>query len=347
MEDDSNMDISRAAQERLLEVISTGPQRDVLPSQQDLQKANHSLSRHLPGQGLGLQDTVRHLLDDISPGLNANSLSANYYGFVTGGATPAARIADSVVSTYDQNVQVHLPDQTVATAVEDKALQMLLELLELDPSVWRGRTFTTGATASNVLGLACGREAVLQRPGEVDDAFNPEHHKVRAYADISEMGILAACNRAGIHTFQVLSTMPHSSLSKAASITGLGRANVINIGQAGDPLKFDLELLVKAAQAPGTASILVVSCGEVNTGRFATEGRGEMQQLRVICDRYNIWIHVDGAFGMFGRVLEPGIEYDAIKRGCEGLELADSLTGDAHKILNVVSPPEPRRWVED
>jgi len=38
---------------------------------------------------------------------------------------------------------------------------MLVELLNLGDG-WEGKVFTTGATGSNILGLACGREAVLQ-----------------------------------------------------------------------------------------------------------------------------------------------------------------------------------------
>lgn len=337
MEDENELAISREASQRLLDVISGGLHSDVLPTKEDLQRANTSLSQHLPDQGLGLENTTKHLLDDVAPGLNAASLSANYYGFVTGGVTPAARIADHIVSTYDQNVQVHLPDQTIATTLEDRALQMLQELLDLDPTVWTSRTFTTGATASNVLGLACGRDAALQPPRITTGAWQ----QIKIQDEISEIGLLEACRRASILRFRVLTTMPHSSLLKAASITGLGRAQVVDIAQAKDPLKFDFEKLVNMAQAHQTATILVVSCGEVNTGRFATEGRGEMQQLRHICDRHNIWMHVDGAFGVFGRALEPGLEFDAIKRGCEGLELADSITGDAHKLLNVVSWSEP------
>lgn len=337
MEDENNIAISQVVSQRLLNVLSSGVHSDVLPTKEDLQRASTSLSRHLPDKGLGLEETTKHLLDDVAPGLNASSQSANYYGFITGGVTPAARIADNIVSTYDQNVQVHLPDQTIATAVEDRALQMLQELLDLDPSVWIGRTFTTGATASNVLGLACGRDAALQPP-RVATTARP---LVQIHSDISEIGILDACRRASIARFQVLTTMPHSSLLKAASIIGLGRAHVVNIGQAEDPLKFDFEKLVAEACAHQTASILVVSCGEVNTGRFATEGLDEMQQLRHICDKYNIWMHVDGAFGIFARALQPGVEYDTIKRGCEGLELADSITGDAHKLLNVVSRSFP------
>jgi glutamate/tyrosine decarboxylase-like PLP-dependent enzyme len=36
-------------------------------------------------------------------------------------------------------------------------------------------------------------------------------------------------------------------------------------------------------------------------------------------------------------MLDPSSEFDAIRGGCDGIELADSITGDAHKILNVVS----------
>lgn len=51
-------------------------------------------------------------------------------------------------------------------------------------------------------------------------------------------------------------------------------------------------------------------------------------------------MHVDGAFGLFGRVLmdadgEWPEAYDEVVKGCQGLELADSITGDGHKLLNV------------
>lgn len=42
-----------------------------------------------------------------------------------------ARVAENLVSTYDQNPQVHLPNQTVASNVEDKALRLLMDLLRL------------------------------------------------------------------------------------------------------------------------------------------------------------------------------------------------------------------------
>ena len=95
-----------------------------------------------------------------------------------------------------------------------------------------------------------------------------------------------------------------------------------------------MQLLKKALEQPGAASIVAVSASEVNTGLFATEGLEEMQELRKLCDMYGAWIHVDGAFGLFGRVLTSPV-YSSITKACEGLELADSITGDGHKVLNV------------
>jgi glutamate/tyrosine decarboxylase-like PLP-dependent enzyme len=248
-----------------------------------------TLTETLPVDGLGLEATAAHLLRDVTPGLNASSLSSHYYGFVVGGVTPAAQIADAVVSTYDQNVHVHLPKESVASTVEDRALVLLMDLLGFEKAVWRGRTLTTGATASNVLGLACGREWVVNRALKRAEPENPESPTV------GEIGLLAACLRAKVATVQVLTTMPHSSLVKAASVVGIGRANVKNVGQTGGmPWLFDHQKLEAHLAIPGSVSIVAISCGEVNTGRFATTGVDEMRRIRALCDSYGAWLHVDG-----------------------------------------------------
>lgn len=43
------------------------------------------------------------------------------------------------------------------------------------------------------------------------------------------------------------------------------------------------------------------------------------------------------AFGMFARALPKTAEFESLHRYAAGLELADSITGDGHKMLNVVS----------
>lgn len=236
----------------------------------------------------GSADVVGHILDDIVPALTGQAASSRYYGFVTGGVLPIAEWADNVVSRLDQNVQVHLPAQTVATAVEQAALAMLAGLLRLDGpgdvGAWPGKTLTTGATASNVLGLACGREAVLGRrlAGGPDDC-------------VGELGLLAACLAAGVTEVQVLTSAGHSSVSKAASLVGIGRRHVRELARSPDqPWRLDLDAVQRELQRPGVVSIVAVSVGDVNTGRFALDGIDEWKRLRALADEHGAWVHADG-----------------------------------------------------
>ena len=260
----------------------------ILPELSTVEGSRARLHQTIPQHGLGIAATTEHLLQDIAPALNASSLTANYYGFVTGGITPAARVAESLVSTYDQNPAVHLPDQTIASNVEDMALRLLMDLLHLNQNEWSG-VFSTGATASNVLGLACGREHIVnQRIKERLGLYSQE--------GVGSSGLLQACRVAEVEDIHIYATMAHSSLYKASSILGLGRSCVKDISRSKSIPAFDLPVLEEklASNHDKNVSIVVVSCGEVNTGLFATYGDKDLQILRKLCDKYGAWLHVDG-----------------------------------------------------
>lgn len=263
------------------------------PSLSVLKSAESSLQQSLPAKGLGIDITTNHLLEEISPALNRASLSPNYYGFVTGGVSPAARVADTIVSFYDPNVQVHLPNETIATIVEDRALLLLLDLFHLEKEAWPSRVFTTGATSSNTLGLACGREYVVNEAVKRRQMEWPVNSSDEIAATVGNSGLLAASRAAGIENVQILTTMPHSSLKKAASVIGFGRSSVWDMGKPDNPIVFNFSKLQAMLGLGLTASIVVVSCGEVNTGFFATHSFKEFQTLREICNHYGAWLHVD------------------------------------------------------
>lgn len=301
------------------------PLENVLPSETIVTQAREKLHKNLSSSGLGFEETIKHIREDLAPGFNGSSRSPNYYGFVTGGSTPAAALADNLVTIYDQNAAVHLPKESIATNVEDSATSLLAQLLKLDPSQWPHRLFTTGATASNILGLACGREhAIAGASSQRSDSTS----------SVGELGLVEAMRRAGIDKIQILTTVPHSSLVKAAGILGLGRASVVDVGLPNASHRFDITQLKTLLERPRTATIIAVSASEVNTGLFATSGLGEMQEIRKLADMYGAWIHVDGAFGIFGRILTSPAHSEIISF-CAGLDLADSITGDGHKLLNV------------
>lgn len=261
------------------------PPEHVLPTKEALSHARGKLLQQLPSGGTGLQETIRHIREEIAPGFNNASRSSRYYGFVIGGSTPAASLADNLVTAYDQNVHVHLPEESISTNVEDSALSLLCQLLKLDATQWPHRVFTTGATSSNTLGLACGREFIIEEAIAA---------RTDVPTSVGEIGIYEAMHRAGIDQIQILTTVPHSSLSKAASILGLGRGSVKTIAREDAPHRIDLQILKKRLELPGTASIVAISASEVNSGLFATGGLDEMQEIRKLCNVYGAWIHVDG-----------------------------------------------------
>jgi hypothetical protein len=126
---------------------------DTIPTQEKISSAVRALPAHLPEQGLGTHSATSFLFEQILPGCLPGQPGPRYFGFVTGGVTPAAQLADILTGSYDENVQMTLPNATVSTAVEARSLEMVLDLLEVPRENYPGRTITTGATASNVLGM--------------------------------------------------------------------------------------------------------------------------------------------------------------------------------------------------
>ncbi|CAK7200875.1 hypothetical protein SEUCBS139899_003574 [Sporothrix eucalyptigena] len=294
----------------------------------------------------GVRATLDHIIETIVPALNGQNLSGRYYGFVTGSVLPVAEAADNIVSALDQNLHAHLPTQTISTTVEAAALQMLTDVLGLNDDQWTGRIFTTGATASNVLGLAMGREAVIDTRLRLRRGQPPRgaDSSLSAPNAVAELGLLRACQEAGVSDIRILTTLGHSSLYKAASIVGLGRAAIVDLPYSDDePWRLDISAVEQTLEAAAAQSksgssvahIISISAGEINTGRFATNGLDDMQRLRAIANKYGAWIHVDAAFGLFTRALPDTAEFARLRQYTDGLELADSITSDGHKLLNV------------
>lgn len=74
-----------------------------------LKHARGILPTTLPDGGLGEEATSDLLYKTIVPALAPGHAGPRYFGFVTGGRTPISQLADIVTTSYDNNVQVHLP----------------------------------------------------------------------------------------------------------------------------------------------------------------------------------------------------------------------------------------------
>jgi glutamate/tyrosine decarboxylase-like PLP-dependent enzyme len=229
----------------------------------------------------------------------SGAVGPRYWAFIPGGVTPAALAGDWLASAYDQFAQ-KLGD-TAAPYIEAEAIGFLKDLLGL-PDAFAGG-FVTGGTMANFVGLAIGR----QRAGG------------KAGLNIAEQGAHAA---PPIH---VLSAAAHSSVAKALSMLGLGRASLEAIPQLPGREAINTQALDRRLREIGDAPIIVVAnAGTVNSVDF-----DDLDALANLRDGYGFHLHIDAAFGAFA-ACSPKFRHLT-----KGMERADTIAADCHKWLNV------------
>lgn len=155
-------------------------------------------------------------------------------------------------------------------------------------------SLTGGGSSANLMGLAMAREA-----------------KLPANEDGAQPGIVYA------------STEVHMSIPKGIALLGLGRNNVRYIAVDGE-FRMDVNALKKAVEEDrrsGKKAVAVVgNGGTVNTGTI-----DNLPAIAKVAHENGLWFHVDGAYGALASLAAP--------EKFRGLELADSLSLDAHKWL--------------
>ena len=104
---------------------------------------------------------VAELIEAAEPGLMAMP-SGRFFGFVIGGALPAAIAADWLTATWDQNAGLVGPTPS-AGVVEEIAVEWLRELLGLPAGVSAG--IVTGCQMAHMTALAAARHHVLDAAG--------------------------------------------------------------------------------------------------------------------------------------------------------------------------------------
>lgn len=117
----------------------------------------------------------------------------------------------------------------------------------------------------------------------------------------------------------------HYSYSKAANVLGIGIDNLIKIkvDEQGKMIPEELEKAVKETITKGQKPFFIgATAGTTVFGAF-----DDINALSIIAKKYNIWLHVDGAFG------GPVIFSKSHSQLIAGLDLTNSFAIDFHKIL--------------
>ncbi len=117
----------------------------------------------------------------------------------------------------------------------------------------------------------------------------------------------------------------HSSIEKAVKIAGIGRENLVKIG-LDKSYRMQPDLLEQAIQKDielGKIPVCVVAA----LGTTGSTAVDPLDKIAAICEKYNIWLHVDAAFSGSALLLP---EYRWMIRG---IDKADSFVFNPHKWL--------------
>lgn len=224
-----------------------------------------------------------------------------YFGLFNPSVRMAAIIGDALAALYNPQLAVwsHAP---AAQELEHLVLRRFTEALGLDPET-TASNFTTGGAESNL-------SAVLAA-------------LAHAVPEAGRQGLGAIRARPVIY----LGEESHHSFVKIARMTGLG-TDVLRTVPTTRRFAMDVGALaerVRADIAAGFRPLMIVA----TAGTTATGAIDPLPRVAAIAREHGAWFHVDAAWGG-AAVLSPRLR-DALA----GIELADSVTWDAHKWLSV------------
>jgi glutamate/tyrosine decarboxylase-like PLP-dependent enzyme len=263
-----------------------------------LEELRDRLARPLTDAGEDARTVLADLAADVDDGLMA-SAGPRYFGFVIGGALPAAVAADWLVSAWDQNGggAIAAPALTVAESI---AAGWLRELLGLPAGCGVG--FVTGCQMAHVTCLAAARHAVL-----ADAGWNVEADGLQG---APALRVVAGANA-------------HVTIGRACRILGLGaeRIRVARVDGEGRMIAAQLGAILAEHDGP---QIVCAQAGEVNSGAF-----DPLREIVATCREHGAWCHVDGAFGLWAAASPRH------RARLDGHAGADSWATDGHKWLNV------------
>jgi glutamate/tyrosine decarboxylase-like PLP-dependent enzyme len=293
----SERELLRRTAELAGDFLDTLDERSIWPPV-SVEELRETLGGPLPDGPTDPVAVVERLADAAGAGVVAIP-SGRYFGFVIGGAVPAALAADWLASTWDQNAGLYACGPSAAI-VEEVVGGWLKELLGIPARA--SFALATGCQMAQTTCLAAARHAVLGGAG-----WDVEHAGLSGAPPIR---ILAGAKR-------------HVTIDRALRLLGIGTGSILEI-PSDDQGRMDVAELRKAMAAGDGPIVVCAQLGEVNSGSFDPIG-----EIADAVEGTGAWLHVDGAFGLWAAA-SPELAHLV-----SGHHRADSWSTDAHKWLNV------------
>ena len=244
----------------------------------------------IPEKGRPVEDVVWEMENEVFK-YSGNSNHPRFFGFIPGPASCVSWLGDIMTSAYN----IHAGGSKIAPAVncvEQQVIRWQADQAGFGEKA--GGIFVSGGSMANITALTAARDKKLN-----EDTL----HLGTAY----------------------VSDQTHSSVAKGLRVIGITAGRIRKIPTDAH-FRMDMEALEQAVRqdiAEGFIPFAVIgTAGTTNTGSV-----DPLREIAALCKKYELWFHVDGAFG--GSVLLS----PSHKHLLDGIELADSLSWDAHKWL--------------
>jgi aromatic-L-amino-acid/L-tryptophan decarboxylase len=295
----------RAAGHRLVdeiaEFLESIPRRPVIPPVAPAQLREHIGTGGAPKLGAPPEQVI----NEATKLLFENSLLSahpRFWGYIYSCGSPIGALADFLASAVNPNTGGWILSP-VATEIERQTVRWIAELIGYPPDC--GGLLVSGGNMANFVPFLVAR---------------------RAKAD---WRVNAAGVRAGRSMRVYGSSETHTWIQKAADLFGLGTESIRWI-PVDDNLRMktdDLRREIERDRAAGDLPFMVIGqAGSVSTGAV-----DPLRELAAICRDYDLWFHVDGAYGAVAAALPDGSPYSLPELA--GISEAHSVAVDPHKWL--------------
>ncbi|MEP6903817.1 MAG: aminotransferase class I/II-fold pyridoxal phosphate-dependent enzyme, partial [Actinomycetota bacterium] len=224
----------------------------------------------------------------------------NFHGLFSTSTSSVGVFGEMLAAAFDMKAMLWRTSPA-STELEPVVLDWLRQMMNL-PEDFKGIIYDT-ASISTLHAIAMAREKLNLGIRELGMSGRTDLPLLRVYC----------------------SEQTHNSIDKAVILLGLGQKSLVKI-PTNERFEIDIEKLREAIQDDKTAGYLPF-CVIPTIGTTSSSSVDNVERVADICERNNLWLHVDTAYAGSAAIIPEFQHY------FKGWERADSIVTNPHKWL--------------